>query len=157
MVTIFCLVSSLFVIHTFFEYIIITSYRVKSLVAEYCFDQIQLIKFDIYDCGGSFTTSSAEKVELRQSNLLGSVESTLAAIVKSSGSWEGNLSLEGKARGTIFIRTEELCNSNCLVNISLKCKQLQIGSLFRSRPNCFLLIKKQREGNHYISLNHRSC
>ena len=118
----------------------------------YHFEEIQHIKFAVYDCDTSFHSSDASKVDLSKQDFLGEVETQVAVIVKNTGYWQGPLTLKsGKKRGNITVHSEEVANANGVVSMSLRCSKLKNKAGFMSTSNPFLKISKLREDGKYTT------
>lgn len=117
----------------------------------YHFEEIQLIKFAVYDVDTSFHSSDSKDLDLRKQDFLGEVETQVALIVKNSGYWQGKLIRKsGNARGNITVHTEEVANANGVVCMNLRCSNLQNPGMMGTR-NPFIRLSKLREDGKYIN------
>ena len=113
---------------------------VKRMFIYYKFEEVQVIKFDVYAMDQSFQTSSADKVDLRKQHHLGSVQSYLGQIIRSSGVWGGSLVVGGYQRGIIQVKSEEVARSNTNIEMRIRVTDIKCKYLSKLRINGIILF-----------------
>ncbi|CAM9698823.1 unnamed protein product [Chrysoparadoxa australica] len=116
---------------------------VHQIPMEYRFEEVQHLKFAVYDCDSDFSTADAKSLDLSKQDFQGSAECALALIVGGRGQqWTGQLSggETSLPQGTITVRAEEVASQNMLLTVQLE------GKLHHKR-NAFIRISKVSEGN----------
>jgi hypothetical protein len=125
---------------------------VTRIMIYYHFEEIQHIKFAVYDCDTSFNSSETKNLDLSKQDFLGEAETPVAPIVKTSGYWQGPLIRKsGNARGNITVHTEEVANANGLITMQLRCSKLENQAGLLGTSNAFIKLSKLREDGQYAA------
>jgi Ca2+-dependent lipid-binding protein len=125
----------------------------RRVVTSYHFEDVQKLRFDIYDVDSSFKTSDPRNIDIKKQDTLGSSEALLGDILRQPGStWTGTLSEKGKTvRGNITVQAEQLANSNVDIWMKLRCANLQnIETFGNIEP--FIRISRLREDGSYSAV-----
>ena len=93
---------------------------VKRIFVYYKFEELQVIKFDVYSMDQSFKNSGTDRVDLKKQHHIGTVQTYLGQVVRSSGVWGGALMVGGSQRGTINVKSEEVTQSNTNIEMLLR-------------------------------------
>jgi len=123
---------------------------VTVIQTEYRFEEVQYLRFDVYDCDSAYSSSDATGLNLAQQDFLGSCETTLAGIFGSHQQvWNSRLQQrDGSFRGVIKVTGEELVNQNDLVTMQLRAQNLKKGGL--GGINAFIVLSKLREDGSWV-------
>jgi hypothetical protein len=115
---------------------------VKKFKVEYFFEEIQHLKFAVYDA------DTKQGTDLAKQDFLGEVETTLAEIV--SGGSTFRRSLNKIARGDLEVRCEELLENNDLLTAQFRGIKLDRKDWFGSSDPFFTLSKANEAGGYTI-------
>ena len=112
----------------------------KRMVHDYRFEEHQPIKVDIYDWD---TNDPGVSKTLAEQDLIGRIETTMAALVSASNKqWTAVLrSKQNKGAGTITITTEEVTSNKEVVEIHLAAKDLDKKDFF-GKSDPFVVISR---------------
>ena len=112
----------------------------KRMVHDYRFEEHQPIKVDIYDWD---TDDPGVSKTLAEQDLIGRIETTMAALVSASNKqWTAVLrSKQNKGAGTITITTEEVTSNKEVVEIHLAAKDLDKKDFF-GKSDPFVVISR---------------
>ena len=113
---------------------------VKRMFLYFKFEELQVIKFDIYAMDEAFKTSSADSVNVKRQHHLGSVQAYLGQVVKSAGAWGGALVVNGYQRGVVQVKSEEVAQSNTNIEMRLRVSDLKGKKLRRSYVYIYMYI-----------------
>mmetsp|Transcript_7303 Transcript_7303/g.10878 ORF Transcript_7303/g.10878 Transcript_7303/m.10878 type:complete len:600 (-) Transcript_7303:107-1906(-) len=131
---------------------------VRLVTMFYHFEEIQYLKFEVYDADTSFSTASSKKLSLQKQDFQGSAECALALIVGGAGqSWTSDLYTYDsknvkKTGGKITVRAEEVpSDTNKIAEISLEGKDMTANSKhLKGLEGFFFKLSRVTEGQKPI-------
>ncbi|CAK9204572.1 unnamed protein product [Sphagnum troendelagicum] len=130
---------------------------VKELRVEYRFEEVQQLLLRVYDIDTNFANISSEKLQLRDQQFLGEVVCALSEIVMAPNQ-KFTVPLHGQGErvhqhdwGSLTITTEEMVKSKSLVEIVVRCAELDNKDLF-SKSDPFLRISRLQEDGSATSV-----
>ncbi|CAK9262098.1 unnamed protein product [Sphagnum jensenii] len=130
---------------------------VKELRVEYRFEEVQQLLLRVYDIDTNFANISSEKLQLRNQEFLGEVVCALSEIVMAPNQ-KFTVPLYGQGErvhqhdwGSLTITAEEMVKSKSLVEIVVRCAELDNKDLF-SKSDPFLRISRLQEDGSATSV-----
>ncbi|CAM6034769.1 unnamed protein product [Sphagnum compactum] len=130
---------------------------VKELRVEYRFEEVQQLLLRVYDIDTNFANISSEKLDLRNQEFLGEVVCALSEIVMAPNQ-KFMVPLHGQGErvhqhdwGSLTITAEEMVKSKSLVEIVVRCAELDNKDLF-SKSDPFLRISRLQEDGSATSV-----
>jgi len=97
----------------------------KTFLLEYRFEEIQTLRFVVYD------VDDRKRVEdARRHDLIGEMECTLADIVTGGQLYKRTLRMKGASRGQIMIQAEEVQDSKYNIHMQLSASKLDKKDFF---------------------------
>ena len=121
---------------------------VKTILIEYRFEELQKLKFEVYDCD-SFSK------DLRSHDFLGSMECSLGSLVgECGGRYEKELvTKDGKPqRGRMLISAEEVADSKEVISVQLRGRKLDKKDFF-GLSDPFLKLYRCNEDNSFTAVH----
>ncbi|CAK9864602.1 unnamed protein product [Sphagnum jensenii] len=130
---------------------------VKELRVDYRFEEVQQLLLRVYDIDTNFANISSEKLQLRDQEFLGEVVCALSEIVMAPNQ-KFTVPLYGQGErvrqhdwGSLTITTEEMVKSKSLVEIVVRCAELDNKDHF-SKSDPFLRISRLQEDGSATSV-----
>eukprot|EP01041_Mallomonas_annulata_P002623 gene2623-5136_t len=121
---------------------------VQSISVSYKFEEVQKLRFEVYNCEAGFRTSDTSNLILSEHLKLGAAETTLATIFGSFGQiWSSPL--DTSPTSIIEIVGEEYKNTNAQIVMNLRCEKIENVDFF-TKSDPFLQIYKIREDGSYV-------
>jgi len=117
----------------------------------FAFEEIQHVRFEVYDVESSFSSNDSSGLDLSRQQLLGSVETTLANVFGTHNkTWSSPLRApSGAAAGSLSVVAEEMGESNALVQAQFYAQNLpRVG--VSGTPNAFYVLSKLREDGAWV-------
>mmetsp|Transcript_26750 Transcript_26750/g.35145 ORF Transcript_26750/g.35145 Transcript_26750/m.35145 type:complete len:588 (+) Transcript_26750:60-1823(+) len=114
----------------------------------YHFEELQLLRLEVYDVKDTFSSSSAEGLLLDDQNFLGYLEFALAQVLSANNrTWQAPLvnasSLPNQA-AVLQVKAEEVANQNALIELQLQLEEFT-GEGIADEINLFLRLSRQIE------------
>ncbi|KAG5189453.1 Copine-domain-containing protein [Tribonema minus] len=124
---------------------------VRLITMAYRFEEIQYLRFEVYDADTSFSSASADQLDLSKQDEEGVAECALALIVGGAGqAWTGALTSSTNPHkgglGTITVRAEEVPDQNLAVSLRLQARDLVLQRKQRKAAGMFLRLSRSVEG-----------
>ncbi|XP_071477474.1 copine-8-like isoform X1 [Diadema setosum] len=112
---------------------------VKKFVLDYFFEEVQHLKFELYDV-------DSKSPDLSKHDFLGSLECTMGNIMGAGGRYVQPLNYKGKKKdcGKIIIRGEEMSQCKDLMTLQFKGENLDKKDFF-GKSDPFLVFSRQNE------------
>ncbi|XP_064406207.1 copine-9-like isoform X1 [Halichondria panicea] len=118
----------------------------KTILMNYQFEEIQKLKFVVYDIDDKKHLEDTSKHDL-----IGQLECTLADIVTAGQEYKRTLRAKGATRGKIVIRVEEVQDSKFNIEMHLTATKLDKKDFF-GKSDPFFEIAKSQEGGTFTEV-----